>query len=234
MKVLKEPAFVLHSRPFADSSLIFHFFTKNYGRISLLAKGIRSSNAKRSFRGDLVLFSEIFISYSGKNELKILYDVETSANFQNPLTLSDVFCKTGFYLNELLFYLIKPEDKHPEIYDDYRNLLLNLPKLNPQEAVFQVKVFEKHLLFSLGYGLDLNQDIFGNTILDDQYYSYEENTGFKPTLPASLSPVLISGRSIRDLKDEVFHNTKVSELKSLTRFLFRHLLNRKLKSFDLF
>ena len=40
-----EPAFVLHSYPFRETSLVLEVFTQGYGRIALVARGARRPRA---------------------------------------------------------------------------------------------------------------------------------------------------------------------------------------------
>ena len=87
-KVIQEPAFVLHTRSFKETSLIVDLFTKNLGKISVVAKGAK--RAKNKLRSVLTPNSIFSVSYSGRGELKNLIDCEVIEHFSIPakLTLS--------------------------------------------------------------------------------------------------------------------------------------------------
>ena len=63
-----QPAFVLHSYPFRETSLIVETYSRDHGRIALVARGAR--RPKSSLRGILLSFQPLLLSWSGKRELR--------------------------------------------------------------------------------------------------------------------------------------------------------------------
>lgn len=156
MRIQNEPAILLHSRPYSESSLLLEIFSTNYGRLGLMAKGARRLKSRN--RGHLNLFQPLLISWSGKGELPIL----TGAELQGPfveLKGEPVYC--GFYLNELILKLLYRHDPHQSLFEKYLSAIEQLAKSVHIESV--LRVFEKHLLTELGYALILDHE--SNTLL---------------------------------------------------------------------
>ena len=95
-RILSHPAWILHHRPFSNSSMIFEVITADHGRIALLAKGSRS--AKSKFRGILRPFMPLNISWLSRLNLGTLIDAEMKGL---PLSLSGDALISGYYINEL-------------------------------------------------------------------------------------------------------------------------------------
>lgn len=147
------PSFVLSWRPYRETSAILNIFSQHFGRLSVLAKGIRRKNSKLQLA--LQLFQPLQLSWVGRSELKTLTQVEPAGQgcwLQGALTY------TGLYLNELLLKVLKPWDPHPELFVAYRMLLPRLPLLSIEEGALELalRVFELGLLAELGYGLTLS------------------------------------------------------------------------------
>ena len=143
-----QPGYVLHRRPYRESSLLVELFTRASGRISLVARGVR-----RARRPALLFqpFQPLLVSWSGRSELKTLARVEAAG----PALLLPVrTCLAGMYLNELLLMLLHRKDPHPALYDAYRDALRTLPGDLEQS----LRAFEMRLLSELGYGLVLDRD----------------------------------------------------------------------------
>ena len=113
-KVLGQPGFVLHSYPYKETSLIVDMFTRDFGRIGVVAKGAKRPLSK--LRGVLQTFQPLSISFSGKSELRTLIDAEWVGGML-PLEKTALLC--GFYLNELLVKLLARDDPHPKLFDHY-------------------------------------------------------------------------------------------------------------------
>ena len=91
-RVVLQPAYVLHTRAFRDTSLLVDLFTLKYGRISCLARGAKSSKSK--LRGLLLSFVPLLVSWSGKSDLVTLGKVEADNLAYN---LSGTNLLSGFY-----------------------------------------------------------------------------------------------------------------------------------------
>src|SRR3954464_9342317 len=113
-RISGQPAFVLHSYPYKETSLIVDMFTRDYGRVALVAKGAKRPLSK--LRGVLQTFQPLSISWSGKTEVRTLTAAEWIGGLV-PLEKSALLC--GFYLNELLVKLLARDDPHPALFDHY-------------------------------------------------------------------------------------------------------------------
>jgi DNA repair protein RecO (recombination protein O) len=117
-KVDGQPAFVLHSYPFRETSLIVEAFTRDFGRIALLARGAR--RPRSALRGLLMAFQPLEIGWAGKGEVLTLMKAEWQGGL--PLLHGEaLFC--GYYLNELLMHLLPREDAHAKLFSVYADTL---------------------------------------------------------------------------------------------------------------
>ena len=110
-----QPAFVLHSYPFKETSLVVELLTRGFGRIAVVAKGAR--RPKSSLRGVLMAFQPLLVAWSGKGELHTLVRAEWEGRYR-PLKGLSLIC--GFYVNELLLKLTARHDPHERLFDTVR------------------------------------------------------------------------------------------------------------------
>jgi len=164
-----QPGFVLHSYPFRETSLIVDVFSRDYGRVALLARGAR--RPRSALRGLLLGFQPLELGWSGSGEVLTLMKAEWVGGI--PL-LTDRALFVGYYLNELLINLLPREDAHERLYDAYVEILRALSG-GVREA--DLRRFEKVLLQELGYGLSLSHDRNGTPIHPDRFYQYEIEHG---------------------------------------------------------
>jgi DNA repair protein RecO (recombination protein O) len=170
--VLLQPAYVLHRRPYRETSFLVELLTPDHGRLTVIARGVRKARAQTA--GLLQPFIPLFVSWSGKGELMLLTHVETRAEAK-PLQGDCLFA--GFYLNELMMALLQKWDAHPQIYAAYETTLLTLQHHRLEEKT--LRAFEKKLLDELGYGLLPKADVsLHNTIVPDKYYRFTSENGF--------------------------------------------------------
>jgi DNA repair protein RecO (recombination protein O) len=226
-RVVLQPAFVLHSRPYRDTSLLVELLTSQYGRISAVARGVRSSRS-RSY-GLIMPFSPLLVSFSGKTDLQTLQQVEAnglSYNLRGDMLLS------GFYLNELLMRLLQRHDPHPKIYYAYQQTLSVLADSKQPEVA--LRLFEKSFLTDLGYGLQLDNTIADEQVLPDEQYVFEFGVGLKKA--EFNAPNNFSGKSLLALQAGVLSDEEeLRDAKRLLRPVLAHLLGGKLlKSRELF
>ena len=148
-RVEAEPAYVLHLRPYRDSSAIVDVFTRHHGRVGLVAKGLKNAaKSRQSWRADLQPANLLQLSWTGRGELKTLTDVQLNSRF--PLQGDALYCV--FYVNELLQRLLHPFDPQIEVFSLYGQCLLGLSAdAHPEPAL---RRFEFALLEQLGYGVD--------------------------------------------------------------------------------
>ena len=150
-RIDQQPGFVLHSYPYRETSLIVEVFSRDHGRIGLVAKGARRPMSQ--LRGVLMAFQPLLIDWSGGGEMKTLVRAEWQGG-QPLLGGQALLC--AYYLNELLMRLLPREDPHPTLYRAYGDALRALAAGEGQEVI--LRRFELALLQELGYGLLLETD----------------------------------------------------------------------------
>ena len=225
-----EPSFVLHTRPYRETSLLVEVFSRNAGRVGMIAKGARRS--KSPLRGILQPFSPLLLSWRIGRELCPLTGAERRGE---SLPHEKALLLNGFYINELLMRLLSRSDPHPELFDAYCRALEQLQQGAAVEPV--LRVFEKHLLKAIGYGMLLEVDAqSGEAIANDQIYHYLSDVGPVRDCVANSAGVRISGSSLQALAQERDWAPDVlSECKRLMRFLITaQLEGRELNSRALF
>ncbi|MXZ80192.1 MAG: DNA repair protein RecO [Gammaproteobacteria bacterium] len=217
-RIDQQSGFILHRRPYAESSLLVDVFTREYGRLTLMAKGSRR-NRQRSV-GLFIPFKPLLLSWSGKGDLPVLTGIE-SCRFSVDLDPTARAC--GYYENELLLKLLHRHDSNEALFDRYRDSLIALEEGRDPHSV--LRIFEKHLLREIGFGLILDRDAeTGEAIREDAHYVYVPNKG--PVHSSSPGKAAISGKTLAALKDENFDTLEQHrEAMRLTRMLIDMQLN---------
>ncbi len=223
-KVDGQPAYVLHTYPFRETSLIVEVFSRDFGRMALLARGAR--RPRSAIRGLLMAFQPLEIAWAGKGEVLTLMKAEWQGG--QPLLAGEaLFC--GYYLNELLMHLLPREDAHEQLYASYAEMLQRLA-VDPAGKVHEadLRTFEKALLQELGYGLTLNHDSSGSPIEAGAYYTYRMEQGpVRLEHDAGAAQVVI-GKTLLDLEAEDFFDPRSrQEAKALMRTLMAYYLAGK-------
>lgn len=162
--------FLLHQRPYRDSSMILELFVRDHGRLSAFAHGARGPRSR--FVG-LQPFRPLLLSWSGRGESPTLSAAEDALAPPPPFPPERIL--SAFYLNELLLKLTVPHDPQPELYAHYATTLARLRALEPLDVV--LRHFEKHLLDLLGYGNDLRCEAGGRAVVADAYYHFRPGAG---------------------------------------------------------
>jgi len=222
-----EPAFILHRRAYRESSLLLEVFTRDSGRLGLVARGGRG---KRRDRATLLQpFGELLIGWSGRGELGTLTHAESGGGIP-PLAGSGLFA--GFYVNELLLRMLSRFDASPGLFGDYRAVLLALGEGGLEVPL---RIFEKRLLEQSGYGLQLFDEVDGGNPVDpDRRYAYLVEQG--PCPETVHGGTVVHGRTLLALANERLDDpTVLLEAKRLMRaVLDHHLGSRPLRSRELF
>jgi DNA repair protein RecO (recombination protein O) len=217
-RIAGQPAFVLHSYPYKETSLIVDMFTRDHGRIGLVAKG-----AKRPFsklRGVLQTFQPLQMTWSGKAELRTMIDAEWVGGML-PLERTALLC--GFYLNELLVKLLARDDPHPVLFDHYVATLNQLAHNEPAPIV--LRKFERALLKETGVAADLTRCTSTRAaVLPSADYVVDPERGPRPVRAADTWPV-VSGKTLIDMAREDYTDPVTqAQSKQLMRFLLAHQL----------
>jgi DNA repair protein RecO (recombination protein O) len=182
-KVLMQPAYVLHQRAYRDTSALLELFSPEYGRVGVIAKGVKS--AKSRWRGVLQPFQPLLVSWIKRGELGTL----TGAEAQGPaLTIAPDLIASGFYLNEILLRLLERDEGQVELFGSYDEALRGLDKIGAEinteggsrsvALEILLRQFEMRLLTTLGYGLVLDQEAGSESPLQaEQEYIYQLEHG---------------------------------------------------------
>ena len=218
-----EPAFVLHSYPFRETSLLVEIFSRQHGRIPVVARGAR--RPKSAVRGLLMSFQPLSLSWFGKNELRTLHSAEWQGG-QPLLQGNALLC--GFYLNELLLNLMVRDDPHEQLFDYYQQTLQRLA--HGADMAATLRCFEKHLLQELGYALLLAHEAGSTQPIDpDLSYRYIVERGAIRDTVVVEDGLLISGKTLLDIAaDDYTDAQSARQGKQLMRMLLNHHLDGKL------
>tara|TARA_B110000503_G_scaffold10172_2_gene13687 strand:- start:1202 stop:1975 length:774 start_codon:yes stop_codon:yes gene_type:complete len=177
MRVNLQPAYIMHSRPYRDSSALLDVFTAEYGRISLVARGARRQTRRGSSAALLQPFIPLLLSFSGRSELKTLVGIEVA---QGRFALRNERVFSGMYMNELLVRLLHRDDAHPALFLAYDQALKALTSADVLDTV--LRRFEYRLLEELGYNFDLHVDgASGQPVQPTSVYCYEPGVGLVAT-----------------------------------------------------
>tara|TARA_R110001599_G_scaffold64023_3_gene178616 strand:- start:194456 stop:195409 length:954 start_codon:yes stop_codon:yes gene_type:complete len=218
-RISHQPAFVLHSYPYKETSLIVDVLTRDHGRIALVAKGAKRPHS--SLRGVLQTFQPLAINWSGKSEVRTLTGAEWVGGLL-PLEKSALLC--GFYLNELLVKLLARDDPHPQLFDHYLQALNQLAHDEPPSIV--LRKFERMLLKESGVSGDWRIcTLTREAVQTDTLYIVDPERGPRPALPADTAPY-VSGKTLLDMEREDYSDsTTQMQSKFLMRYLLAHHLN---------
>ncbi len=213
---------MLHTYAFRETSLVVETFTRNYGRVGLVARGAR--RPKSALRGLMMAFQPLLLSWAGKSELRSLHKAEWQGGIPQ---LQGLGLMCGFYLNELLLKFLAREDPHEALFMVYRDAIAALAR--EVEPAATLRRFEKHLLKELGYALLLDRDADSDRPIDPgKRYTYVIERGPIALDRGTDAHIEISGQTLIDLENDNFADTvTLAQSKSLMRFLVNHYLGQQ-------
>jgi DNA repair protein RecO (recombination protein O) len=221
-RIQDEPAFVLHSYPFRETSLVLEVFSREYGRVPLVARGAR--RPRSALRGLLMSFQPLSLSWFGKHELRTLHSAEWQGG-QPQLHGTALLC--GFYLNELLLNLMARDDPHQSLFDYYQQTLQRLAQ--EQDHAFTLRSFEKRMLQELGYALSLETEAeSGKPIVPEKTYRYILERGAIAETADSAQGLPVAGKTLLDMAADDYRDlNSARQSKQLMRMLLDHYLAGK-------
>lgn len=228
--------YILHKRAYRETSSILEVLTKDYGRVSLMARGSRGVRSKLA--GNLLLFTPLVLSWQGRGELPYIKSVER-ADIKPPV-LKNKALLSAMYINELLMYLLHRDDVQHAVFEQYHHCLYQMA--DEAQLELSLRRFEIRLLEILGFGLNLRSEAdTGAMIQADTVYEYHiEHGPVENSTGASAGAPLVSGRCLLALADDRYQVIAdsaqyLAELKQLMRYLINfHLNGKKLKSREMF
>jgi len=226
-------AFVLHTYPYRETSLIVETFTGAHGRVVLVAKGAKRPHG--AMRGLLNPFQSLTLNWFGKSEMKTLKSVEQERIFPQ---LSGSALLSAFYMNELLLKLTHREDPHDVLFESYGDAVRALADLvrgntSVREIARILRQFEVTLLRELGYALQLSEEADSQLALDpSRNYFYHAERG-PVRMDASHSghgdALQLAGKTLIDMSNNDYSDPQTQvQAKQLMRKMINHLLGDKI------
>jgi len=230
VKVNAEQAYVLHTRPFRESSSLVDIFSRQFGRLRVIARVSRSGKKIRT----LTPFTKLAVNWTGRSELKTLTQYETIGR---PLFLQGDKLFLGLYINELICRIVPESDPHEMLFDRYGLLLATLAESDDVEPL--LRIFEFALLEELGYGLNLINDANdGHAIQATEYYLFRSEDGLHRYRgsPVEASEAIFLGGHLQSIAAQDYQHKEVRRAaKQISRMALQlHLKGQPLRSRELF
>lgn len=205
----QQAAFVLHARPYRETSSLVDLFTLGEGRVSVVARGARKPGSQ--MRMSIQPFSLLSVSYRGRQELKTLLSAETT-EFGKGLSGRALLC--GLYANELIERLVYPSVAMPDLFLFYQYLLNELRSSENFEAA--LRTFEHQLLKDLGHWTDLSR-------LPAPYYTYSPDQGLIAC--EASQPKAMTSQCLAQIEGDQYEDESA---RKVAKWLMRSMLNNLL------
>ena len=224
-RVQQHPAYLLHHRPFRDTSLLLDIFSRDHGRFALVARGARAQKSR--LKALLRPFMPLQLSWLLRSDLGTLTGAEIDGR---PLSLSGDGLMSGYYLNELLLHLLHRHDPQPEVFAAYGQTIQRLAAAgDPAPAL---RVFEIELLKLLGYAATFAHEAETQDAVDPgANYEYRPEQG-PVKVNRSSGPMIFSGATLIAIGQHCFDDPDVlrSASRLLKNVIGHHLGGKELKS----
>ncbi|HTA65520.1 MAG TPA: DNA repair protein RecO [Xanthomonadaceae bacterium] len=230
MRVLGQPAIVLHATRWRESSLLVEMFTHEHGRIGMVARGVQGAK-KQPLRAALQPLQRIRVDYLHRGELAQLLHAEAGGHA--PPLAGDALL-AGFYVAELVLRLLQRDDAHPELFLRFAHALDELAETT--SLSWTLRRFERDLLEGLGYALDLSHDANATPLEADARYRIDpEHGALRVRDGGAVDRGGIGGAALLALADEtVPSDAQLREQRVALRTLIAHHLGpRGLRSWGL-
>ncbi|MEO8997737.1 MAG: DNA repair protein RecO [Rhodanobacter sp.] len=225
MRLEQQPAYVLHARPYRETSLLLECLTREHGRLGVVARGVRGERA-RLRRAQLEPFQPLALDLLLRGEMATLTAIETVGT---PRRLSGDAGLAGLYLNELVVRLTGRQDPLPLLFDAYAQTLVRLTA--DESLAWSLRRFERDLLEAIGYGLQLQHESdTGEALVPEASYRYRVEQG--AVRCAARSAYALRGSDLLALEqDEMPDNVGLKALRDMMREVIRfHLGGGELRA----
>ena len=205
----KVHAYILHARPYRDTSLMLDCLSRDYGRIAVSARNARGNTSR--FRGACQPFSSLIMDLRGTKPPYSLMQLDLG---DSPIKLTGDALLCGFYVNELMSKLIKSEEDSHVLFSLYEKTLYEL--YSNKKLAIVLRIFEKNLLAALGYDLCWTHTADDNAeIVASKHYNFHLQQGF--TEASRLDSYAYPGSSILAMDREEIAAADVQPLKQIMR-----------------
>ena len=218
LRVDHQPAFVLHTYPWRETSLIVEALTRDHGRVALVARGAKRGTSQ--LRGLLSPFSALAVSWSGRGEVKTLVRAEWTGGL---VPLRGDALLAGFYLNELIVRLLARADAHPALFGAYARALRELAG-DQAPLDLALRAFEFELLREIGYlpALDVCAD--GEAVAPQARYRVDPQRGL--VVADGSEAASVSGATALAMAEGRFAQPGVAaEARTMLRLIIRYHLD---------
>ncbi|HUP80518.1 MAG TPA: DNA repair protein RecO [Pirellula sp.] len=148
MSLEKSEAIVLRVVPWSETSIVVTLFTRDFGKISAIARGARRLRSPFESSLDLLAKSQIVFIQKSNDTLDLLTESKLIRRFRSgQVALLPLYC--GYYVAELLLGLTEGNQKAVELYDVSNLTLMDLDRgLSAPEVILR---FEMQVLKLLGH-----------------------------------------------------------------------------------
>lgn len=226
MRLDQQPAFVLHARPYRETSLLLECLTRDYGRLGVVARGVRSARGRLQ-RSHLEPFQALALDLHMRGELATLRAAEPIAT---PTRLRGEALLAGLYANELLVRLGARQDPHAALYHAYAS---TVQRLADGAAIgWSLRRLERELLAAIGYALVLDREAdSGAPLRADADYRYVPEHG--PVLASvAKAGAQVRGRDLLALAADIAPDSDGQRaLRGMLRMVIRfHLAGDELRA----
>lgn len=144
-RFLDEPAYVLHRYDWSETSLIVEVFSRQHGRLAVVAKGAKRPTSQ--LRPILLPLQPLLLAWGGESEVRTLKTAHWRGGHVMPVGEALL---AGTYFNEMLMRLLARDDPHPVLFDAYTLAVARLAERgSPAPAL--LRAFELLLLKEVGY-----------------------------------------------------------------------------------
>ncbi|MFC5580176.1 DNA repair protein RecO [Rhodanobacter terrae] len=225
MRIEQQPAYVLHARPYRETSLLLECLTRDHGRLGVVARGVRGERA-RLRRAQLEPFQPLAMDLLLRGEMATLTAIEAVGT---PLRLPGDAGLAGLYLNELVVRLTERQDPFPLLFDAYAQTLARLAA--GESLAWSLRRFERDLLEAIGYGLQLQHDsATGEVLVPEAPYRYAVEQGAVRCAPGSAHA--LRGSDLLALEQDAMpDNAGLKALRDMMREVIRfHLGGGELRA----
>ncbi len=223
-RVQQQPGYVLHHRPFRDSSQILDVLTRDYGKIAVVARGSRSSKSRLA--GVLRPFLPLRVSWVAKSDLGTLTGAEPTGR---PPALRGDALLSAYYVNELMLHFLHRHDSQPEVFALYAEVI---PSLGGGDVAAALRNFELEFLGLLGYAVNLEYEAASHDDIEAaRFYDYRVEQGPVP-VSRNDGPLVFCGKTLKEIAARRFDDADVLNAagRLLRAVLDHHLGGKELQS----
>lgn len=189
MPIQETEAVLIRSYPLSESSVIGVFYTRDFGKVRAVARGIRSTKSK--FRGQLDLLNRGHLIYTEKanRELQIVRDFDLIDNFEQIKTDFDRF-SYACYFAELIDAIESDGGENPEIFSLLMKTFCYFRMVGDLQLF--ARMFELHLLEITGYSPQFARcSDCGNVLTSQDSVLYYQDQTSEMVCAACVTPHLV-------------------------------------------